>query len=53
MESLLKNLVLLGLIGGIVYLASNDLNGWGWLIFLFILTSSTDSSKESNNEIQE
>jgi hypothetical protein len=38
MESLLKHLVLLGLIGGIVYLASNNLNGWGWLVFLFILT---------------
>jgi len=38
MDKLLKNLVLLGLIGGIVFLSANNLNGWGWLIFLFILT---------------
>jgi hypothetical protein len=38
MENLLKHFVLLGLVGGIVYLASNDFSGWGWLVFLFILT---------------
>ncbi len=41
MDSVLKNIVLLGLVCGIVYLSSNNLNGWGWLIFLFILTLFT------------
>jgi hypothetical protein len=50
MNSVLKNVVLLGLIAGIVYLASNDLSGWGWLVFLFVLTLVTneDSNKNKN-----
>jgi hypothetical protein len=38
MREVFKNLVLLGLVGGIVFLISSDLNGWGWLVFLFVLT---------------
>lgn len=48
MESLLKHLVLLGLIIGIVYLSSNNLSGWGWLVFLFILTLFTMENKTTN-----
>lgn len=54
MESILKNLVLLGLIGGIIFLASNNLNGWGWLVFLFVLTlysiEESTSDKKSKDE---
>ena len=38
MNILLKESVRLALVAGIVYLMSNQLDGWGWLIFLFILT---------------
>ena len=41
MEKLQKNIVLLGIIGGIVFLLSHNLSGWGWLVFLFILTLLT------------
>lgn len=38
MNLILKESVKLALVGGMVYLMANQLNGWGWLIFLFILT---------------
>ena len=53
MESLLKHLVLLGLIGGIVYLASNNLNGWGWLVFLFILTLFSMEGRTSDKGVED
>ena len=28
----------LALVGGIVYLASNQLEGWGWLVFILFIT---------------
>lgn len=33
-----KLLVQLALIGGIVYLASHDMEGWGWLTAVLFLT---------------
>jgi uncharacterized membrane protein HdeD (DUF308 family) len=51
MNSILKSVVLLGIIAGIVYLASNDLPGWGWLVFLFVLTLVTnEDSNQNKNE---
>jgi hypothetical protein len=51
MENVLKSVVLLGLIGGIVFLSSHNLSGWGWLVFLFVLTLIT--TWDVNNEIKE
>jgi hypothetical protein len=28
----------IALVGGIVYLASNGLEGWGWLVFILFIT---------------
>jgi hypothetical protein len=28
----------IALVGGIVYLASNGLDGWGWLVFILFIT---------------
>lgn len=53
MENVLKHLVLLGLIGGIVYLASNNLSGWGWLVFLFILTLFSMEEKTTNDKVED
>lgn len=53
MENILKHLVLLGLIGGIVYLASNNLSGWGWLVFLFILTLFAMEEKTPDKKIED
>jgi len=50
MNNSLKYIVLLVLIWGIIHLISNELPGWGWLIFLFILTLITpDHNKEDND----
>jgi hypothetical protein len=47
MKEVFKNLVLLGLVAGIVFLISSDLNGWGWLVFFFVLTlMSNDESTQ-------
>ena len=27
----------LALVGGIVYLAANGLEGWGWLVFIYFI----------------
>lgn len=51
MENVLKSVVLLGLVGGIVFLSSHNLSGWGWLVFLFVLTLITTG--DVNNEIKE
>ena len=32
----------LALVGGIVYLASNGLEGWGWLVFILLITLDKD-----------
>ena len=53
MENVLKHLVLLGLIGGIVYLASNNLSGWGWLVFLFILTLFAMEEKTTDKKVDD
>jgi hypothetical protein len=50
MNNSLKYIVLLVLIWGIIHLISNELPGWGWLIFLFVLTLITpDHNKEDND----
>jgi hypothetical protein len=51
MENVLKSVVLLGLVGGIVFLSSHNLSGWGWLVFLFVLTLITTGG--ANGEINE
>lgn len=32
----------LALVGGIVFLAANGLDGWGWLVFILFLTLDRD-----------
>jgi hypothetical protein len=56
MKEIFKNLLLLGLIAGIVFLISSNLNGWGWLVLLYILTlilnednNITKNNKDGNN----
>jgi len=50
MNNPLKYVVLLGVLSGIIYLISNQLPGWGWLIFLFVLTLITpDYTKEDKD----
>jgi hypothetical protein len=56
MKEIFKNLVLLGLIAGIVFLISSNLNGWGWLVLLYILTlilnednNTTKTNQNGNN----
>lgn len=31
-------LLQLAIVGGIVYLAANGLDGWGWLVFILFIT---------------
>jgi MFS-type transporter involved in bile tolerance (Atg22 family) len=52
MKEIFKNLVLLGLISGIVFLISSNLNGWGWLVLLYILTLilNEDNNITKNNQ---
>lgn len=50
MENNLKYIVLLGLVFGIVFLSAHNLSGWGWLVFLFILTLITT---EKNKQIED
>ena len=33
-----KTLFQIALVAGIVILASNDLDGWGWLVFILLFT---------------
>lgn len=33
-----KNLLQIALVAGIVILAANDLDGWGWLVFILLCT---------------
>lgn len=33
-----KTLLQIALVVGIVILASNDLDGWGWLVFILLFT---------------
>jgi hypothetical protein len=33
-----KNLFRMALVAGIVYLAMNDKDGWGWLTFILFIT---------------
>jgi len=35
-------LLQLAMVGGIVYLASNGLEGWGWLVFLLFITIESE-----------
>ena len=37
MEENKWDLLDLALVGGIVYLAANNLDGWGWLIFILFI----------------
>jgi hypothetical protein len=39
--ALFKMITLLGLTAAIVYLIKEDKNGWGWLVFIAILVTST------------
>jgi hypothetical protein len=32
----------LALVGGIVFLATNGIDGWGWLVFILFLTLDRD-----------
>lgn len=32
----------LAMVGGIVYLASNGLEGWGWLVFMLFITLESE-----------
>ena len=32
------NLVRIAMVAGIIYLAANNMNGWGWLVFLLFVT---------------
>ena len=32
------NIVRIAMVAGIIYLASNNMNGWGWLVFLLFVT---------------
>jgi hypothetical protein len=33
-----RTLLQIALVAGIVILASNDLDGWGWLVFILLFT---------------
>lgn len=49
-------IVLIILISGAIYLAFNDKNGWGWMLFLaFLMLSGFDykSSWDDNKEDEE
>jgi hypothetical protein len=35
-------LLQLAMIGGIVYLASNGTEGWGWLVFILFITIDSE-----------
>lgn len=41
-----KTLLQVLLIAGITILASNDLNGWGWLIIILLCTLDSDKEKK-------
>lgn len=46
--ALLRGLAVLAAIGGGVYLAYHDKNGWGWLIFLAVCLGSYSIKADSD-----
>jgi hypothetical protein len=45
-----RNIAVIAAIVGAVYLASIDMNGWGWLIFAAIVISDTSVKIKKVNE---